>query len=95
MIKTDSNFKWTKERNDTFDKIEEDIAEVPTLNFDKEFILYTFAFDHSIVAVLTQNNELGEEFSVYFMSIGLQGENINYPTINKQYFAVFKDLKHF
>ena len=41
MIKKDSNFKWTKERKESFDKIKEAIAEDSTLqspNFDKEFI---------------------------------------------------------
>lgn len=54
MIKKDSNFKWKKERNEAFNKIKEAIAEVPNLwspNFDKEFILYTFAFNHSITVV--------------------------------------------
>ena len=56
MIKKDSNFKWTKEIREAFDKIKEAIAEAPTLsslNFDNDLILYTFAFDHSIVVVLT------------------------------------------
>ena len=56
MIKKDSNFKWTKETKEAFDRIKESIAEAPTLwspNFDKEFILYTFSSDHSIAAMLT------------------------------------------
>ena len=71
MFKKDSNFKWTKERKEAFEKIKEAIAEAPTLrspNFDNEFILYTYAFDHSIVVVLTQKNEYREEFTVSFMS---------------------------
>ena len=56
MIKKDFNFKWTKERREVFDKIKEAIVEAPTLrspNFDNEFILYTFYFNHSIIVVLT------------------------------------------
>ena len=71
MIKKDSNFKWSKERKEAFAKIKEAIAEAPTLrspNFDNEFILYTFTFDLSIAAVLTQKNEDRDKFSVYFMS---------------------------
>ena len=55
MIKKYFIFKWTKERREAFEKIKESIVEAPTLwslNFDKEFILYTFAFNHSIVDVL-------------------------------------------
>ena len=49
MIKKDSNFRWTKEIREAFDKIKEAIVEVPTLwspNFENEFILYTFYSDH-------------------------------------------------
>ena len=63
-------------------------------NFESEFILYTFASDHSIVVVLTQKNEEGEEFLVYFMSRGLQGVELKYPAIDKQVFAVFKVVKN-
>ena len=53
-----------KER-EAFENIKESVAEAPTLrilNFDNEFILYTFASNHSIVVVLTQKNEEGGEF---------------------------------
>ena len=98
MIKKDSNFKWSKERKEAFEKIKEAIAEAPTLqspNFNNEFILYTFASDHSIATVLTQKNEDGEEFPVSFMSVGLQGDELKYPAIDKQAFVVFKVVKHF
>ena len=71
MIKKDSNFKWTKERKEAFDRIKESIVEAPTLQspiFDKEFILYTFVSNHSIAAMLTQKSEHGEEFPVSFMT---------------------------
>ena len=87
MIKKDFNFIWIKERKEAFEKIKEPIAEDPTLrspNFDNEFILYTFSFDHSISAMLTQKNEDGEEFTISFMSTGLQGVELKYPSIDKQ-----------
>ena len=65
MKKKDFDFKWTKERREAFEKIKEAKAEAPTLwspNFDNEFILYTFASDHSIANVLTQKNEDREDF---------------------------------
>jgi hypothetical protein len=45
--------------------------------------------------VHTQKNEEGEEFLISFMSIGLQGAKLKYPTIDKQAFAIFKVVKHF
>ena len=98
MIKKDFNLKWRKERRQASDKIKEPIAEAPTLqipNFDDEFILYTFASDHSIVVLLTWKNEGGEEFLVSFMRTRSQGVKINYPTIDKQSFVVFKVLNYF
>ena len=92
MIKKDFNFKWKKERREAFENIKEAIAKAPTLqslNFNNEFILYRFASDHSIVVVLTHNNEEGEEFSVSFMCTGLQGAKLMYPAINKKAFVVF------
>ena len=56
MIKKDIDLKWTKERKDEFIKIKEAIAEASTLqslDFEKDFMLYTFAYDHSIAVVLT------------------------------------------
>ena len=58
MTKKDSKFKQTKERKEAFYKIKEAIAEAPTLNFDKEFILYAFDSDHLISVVLTQKSEV-------------------------------------
>ena len=64
-------------------------------NDNNEFILYTFASDHLIMVVLTQKSEVGEEFPIYFMSIGIQGAELSYPSIDKQAFVVFKVVKHF
>lgn len=87
-----------KERKEAFEKIKEAIAEVPTLwspNFEREFILYTFSSDNSITTVLTQKDEVGEEFLVSFMRTGLQGVELNYPAIDKYTFFIFKAVKHF
>ena len=97
MIMKYVDYKWTKERKDAFTKIREAIAEAPTLQsptFKNNFILYTFAFDHLIVVVLTQKNEVGEEFPVSFMSMGFQGVELNYPALDKQAFAAFKTVKN-
>ena len=67
MVKKDTNFKWKKERRESFGKIKEAIVEDPTLwspNFDREFILYTFSSNHLILDVLIEKDEVGEEFPV-------------------------------
>ena len=65
------------------------------LNFDNEFILYTFASDHSIASVLKKKNEEGEGFPVSFMSTSLQGVELKYLAIDEQAFVVFKAVNHF
>ena len=98
MINKDSNFKWTRERKEAFDRTKEDIAEALTLwspIFDKDFILYIFCFDHSITSMLMQKSEFGEYFSLSFMSTILQGAWMNYIAIDTQAFVVFKVVKHF
>ena len=95
--KETQNLSWKNEKKESFAKIKEAIVEAPTLqspNFDKEFILYTFSSDHSIVVVLTWKDKVGEEFPVSFMSAWLQGVEVNYPAIDTQAFALLKVVKH-
>ena len=63
--------------------------------FEKDFIIYTFASDNSLATVLTQKGELGDAYPISFMSTGLQGDELNYPAIGKQAYAVFKVVKQF
>ena len=63
-----------------FDKIKTSIAHAPSLkipNFEKDFILYTFASDDLLAAVLMQKEEGGDEYPISFMSTGLQGDELN------------------
>ena len=98
MVKQNAQFKWTKIEKNAFSKIKTIVAHAPSLKgpvFDKDFILYTFASDDSLAAVLTQKEDGGDEFPISFMSTGLQGAELNYPAIDKQAYAVFKAVKQF
>ena len=56
MVKQSVQFKWTNLEKNAFRKIKKSIAHAPSLkspNFEKDFILYTFASDDSLAAVLT------------------------------------------
>ena len=81
-----------------FNKIKASIAHAPSLkspNFEKDFILYTFASDNSLAAVLTQKEDGGDEYPISFMSTSMQGDELNYPTVDKQAYVVFKVVKQF
>ena len=57
MMKKDVVYRWSDEAKKLFQRIKEAIAEAPVLvspNFDKGFLLYTFASDVSYAAILTQ-----------------------------------------
>ena len=63
MVKQNAQFKWTEIEKNAFSKIKTAVAHAPTLkipDFDKDFILYTFASDDSLAAVLTQKEDGGD-----------------------------------
>ena len=96
MVKQSVQFKWANSEKGAFDKIKTSIAHAPSLkspNFEKDFILYTFASDDSLVAVLRQKEEGGDEYPISFMSTILQGVELNYPAVDKQDYVVFKAVK--
>ena len=87
MIKKNVEFRWGSKEKLDFDKIKEDIVQAPTLlspYFDWDFILYTFSSHTEFVVVLTQKKSEGDTFPMAFMSLGLQGAEINYPEADKQ-----------
>jgi len=64
MVKQSVQFKWTDVEKNAFSKIKTSIAHARSLkspNFEKDFILYTFASDDSLAAVLTQKEDGGDE----------------------------------
>ena len=70
----------------TFSKIKKSVSHAPSLkspNFEKDFILYTFASDDSLAVVLTHKEDGGDEYPISFMSTGLQGAELNYPAVEK------------
>ena len=63
MVKQSVQFKWTDVEKNAFSKIKTSIAHAPSLkspNLEKDFILYTFVFDDSLAAVLTQKEDGGD-----------------------------------
>ena len=62
MVKQSVQFKWTDVEKNTFSKIKTVVVHTPSLkimDFEKDFILYTFASDDSLAAVLTQKEDGG------------------------------------
>lgn len=60
MVNKDAIYKWDKREKETFSRINKAIVEAPalySLDFRKYFLLYTFASDTSLVAMLTQKDD--------------------------------------
>ena len=56
MVKQSVRFKWTNLEKNAISKRKTSVAHAPSLkspNFEKDFILYTFASDDSLAVVLT------------------------------------------
>jgi hypothetical protein len=91
-------FRWDDERKSSFSNIKTTICQSPVFqspDFSKYFFLYTFASDQSLVAVLTQKDDDNNEAPVSFMSTNIQGVELNYPSIDKLVYAIYKAMKHF
>ena len=96
MVKQSVQFKWNDVEKVTFKDIKKMIDHAPSLrslDFEKDFILYTFSSDNLLATVLTEKGELGDEYPISFMSTGLQGAELNYPVVDKQAYANFKVVK--
>ena len=55
MLRKDSNFKWKVEAKQSFADIKKSLTEAPILvspNFSKEFMIFSFASEHTIGGVL-------------------------------------------
>lgn len=98
MIKKDHMFKWSEIENNAFNTIKQVIVEEPSLitpNFDKEFILYTFASHSSWAIVLIEKNVENVDVPIFFMSLGLHGAELKCHDIDKHAFSIYKVVKHF
>jgi hypothetical protein len=63
-LKNNSEVKWTTEAKGSFSHIKKVIAEAPILaspDYLKDFLIFSFASEHTIVAVILQKNEEGFE----------------------------------
>ena len=70
-IKQSVQFKWTDIEKCAFKNIKDVIAHAPSLrslDFENDFILYTFASNNSLATLFTQKEERGDKYAISFMS---------------------------
>jgi hypothetical protein len=98
LLKKDVKFEWTEEGRRAFKSIKDAISKYPVLispNYDKDFQIFSFASEDTIVGVLLQKNDESQEQPIAFMRKALQNSELNYTTMEKQAYALVKSLKHF
>ena len=98
MLKKGSEVRWTSEDKASFKCIKKVISEAPVLaspDSTKDFLIFSFASEHTIAAVLLQKNEEGFEWPITFFSKSLRDVELKYDILEKQAYVMLKSLKAF
>ena len=91
MLKKDSKVKWTVEAKQAFERIKMALTQTPVLTspkFDRDFIIFSFASEHTIAAVLLQKDDQGYEKPIAFFSRALRDAPLKYKIMEKQAYAL-------
>jgi hypothetical protein len=86
MLKKDAEIKWTLEAKYSFEKIKQALIEAPVLispDYSKEFLVFSFAYEDTIVVVLLQRNDEGYEKPISFFSKTLRYAELKYDIMEK------------
>jgi len=98
LLKKNAKFEWKDDGRRSFKEIKDGITRSPvlvSLDYNKEFQIFSFASEDTIAGVLVQKNDEGQKQPISFMSRALQNSELNYTTMEKQSYALVKSLKHF
>jgi hypothetical protein len=64
-------------------------------DFTKDFLIFSFASEHTIAAVLLQKNNEGHELPIAFFSQSLRDVALKYNIMEKKAFSLVKAIKYF
>jgi len=98
MLKKDSKVKWTMEAKQAFEDIKTALTKTPILTspkFDKDFIIFSFASQHTIAVVLLQKDDQGCEKPIAFFNRAIRDAPLKYQIMEKQAYALVKAIKDF
>jgi hypothetical protein len=98
MLKKDTKIKWDSESRKSFEQFKHALTQAPvliSLDFTKDFYLFSFTYKHTIAATLIQKNGEGYEQPIAFFSKYLRDPSLNYKIMEKQAFALVKSIKDF
>eukprot|EP00253_Pinus_taeda_P015687 PITA_15687 len=98
MLKKDAKVKWTVEAKQSFEEIKMALTKAPALTspkFDRDFIIFSFASEHTIAVVLLQKHDQGCEKPIAFFSKALRDAPLKYKIMEKQAYSLVKAIKDF
>eukprot|EP00253_Pinus_taeda_P006226 PITA_06226 len=98
MLKKDAKVKWSLEAKQAFESIKPTLTQTPVLTspqFDRDFIIFSFASEHTIAVILLQKDDQGNEKPIAFFSRALRDAPLKYQIMEKQAYALVKAIKYF
>ena len=97
MLKKDHEIKWTTYARRSFREIKQAIIEAPVMvspYFNRYFLIFSYASDHTIAGVLLQKNSQNVEQPIAFFSKVLRDGELKYNIMEKQAYALINSLKY-
>ena len=97
MLKKDNQVKWTEEAIKSFNLVELALSSALVLvstDYTQDFILFSFASEHPMAAVLLHKRD-DHERPIAFFSRAIRDASLKYNIIEKQALALVKSLKDF
>jgi hypothetical protein len=98
MLRKGHEIKWTAESRGSFAQIKKALTEAPVLispDYSKDFLIFSFASNDSIAAVLLQRNDQEREQPIAFFSKALRDAELRYEIMEKHAYALVNALKAF
>ena len=98
MLRKGNEIKWNPEAKKYFEYIKVALTKDPVLAspyFMKNFILFSFTSDHTIVGLLLQKDEKKFEKTISYFIWTLHDTPLRYDIMEKQVYALVKALKEF
>jgi hypothetical protein len=98
MLRKNNEVKWNTDAINSFEMIKKALVDVPVLiilDYSKEFLIFSFAFDDTLVVVLLQKNKGDLEKPIAFFRRALRDVEIKYDIMEKQAYTLVKSLKAF
>ena len=96
LLKKDVPYKWDDSCETTFETLKTKLTTAPLLaypNYEKPFILYTDACVTGLGAVLSQNDDAGQEHPIVFLSRSLTDAEKNYTITELECLAIVWSVK--